>query len=241
MAAPGIVAPRRLYTEVVQRIVERIVDGKYPPGCALPSESEMSEQFGVSRTVVREALRVLGHKGLIDVKHGSGTRVSARERWDALDTALISAQLGNGAIVSVMHDLLEARTIVECGAAGLAARRAQPPDLARMRAALATMADALHDSPRYAAADALFHRAVMEAAGNKVLLRMAEPMRELLEFAVGMTDSVQGALTRALADHQAIYRAIERGDAAGARAAMLRHLMKTERDLNRLMPAKETV
>lgn len=89
MAASVVVAPRRLYADVVQRIVTRIVAGEFSPGTTLGTEAEMCEQFGVSRTVVREALRILGQKGLVDVKHGSGTRVCPPERWDALDPLLI--------------------------------------------------------------------------------------------------------------------------------------------------------
>ena len=107
-----------------------------------------------------------------------------------------------------------------------------------MEAALHEMSVSLEDAPRYAAADASFHRTIMEASRNKVLLRMAQPMGELLEFTVAMTDSGGSALKRALREHTAIFRAVKARDPGTARDAMLNHLAKTVRDLNRILHAK---
>ena len=87
----AIAAPRRLHAHVVDALVPMIVNGELAPGSLLPTEPEMSTRFGVSRSVVREALRVLGAKGLIEVRHGSGTRVTLPERWDPLDPLVLSA------------------------------------------------------------------------------------------------------------------------------------------------------
>src|SRR6202011_959979 len=137
MDAIGV--PRRLHAHVVDALVPMIVSGELAPGSLLPTEPEMSARFNVSRPVVREALRVLGAKGLIDVRHGSGTRVTTPDQWDPLDTAVLAVLRGKGASAAVLRDLLEARTIIECEVAALAAERAQPADRAALEDALVLM------------------------------------------------------------------------------------------------------
>ncbi len=233
----AIVTPRRLHAQVVEALVRSIVTGTIAPGTALPSEPEMSLRFNVSRSVVREALRVLGEKGLIDVRHGSGTRVTAPERWDVLDPAVLAELRGHGASAAVLRDLLEARKIVECEVAALAAERADAADQAALDAALGTMRGALADPPAFVVADSAFHLTLVRAARNRVLERMAQPMHELLSYAQALTDAIPGVLDRALAEHEAIAAAVARHDAAGARQAMHVHLAHTERDVNALTEA----
>ncbi len=233
----AIVTPRRLHVQVVEALVRSIVTGTIAPGAALPSEPEMSLRFGVSRAVVREALRVLGAKGLIEVRHGSGTRATAPERWDVLDPAVLAELRGHGASAAVLRDLLEARKIVECEVAALAAERADDADRAALEAALTTMRTALTDPPAFVVADSAFHRTLVRAARNRVLERMAQPMHALLSYSQALTDAIPGVLDRALAEHEAIAVAVARHDAAGARRAMHTHLAHTERDVNALTEA----
>ena len=235
---PGMnvtVAPRRLHAQVVEALMQAIVGGRLAPGTALPTEAEMSAQFGVSRSVIREALRVLGEKGLIDVRHGSGTRVTTADHWDPLDPAVLGLLHGPGPQAEVLRDLLEARKIVECEVAALAAERAGPAELAALDDALATMSANLDDPPAFVVGDSAFHLTLVRAARNRVLERMAQPMRELLSYAQALTDAVPGVLGRALSEHQAIADAVRRRDPAAARSAMRLHLAHTERDVIALM------
>ena len=229
MNAP--VTPRRLHEQVVDALVRSIVTGELAPGSALPAEPEMSAQFGVSRSVIREALRVLGEKGLVDVRHGSGTRVTAPERWDPLDPAVLGLLHGRGPREGVLRDLLEARKIVECAVAALAAERATDEDVAALDAALVTMRDAIDDPARYVVGDSAFHLTLVRAAGNRVLERMTQPMHELLSYAQALTDAIPGVLGRALDEHLAIAEAVRQRDAESARRAMHFHLANTERDV----------
>jgi DNA-binding FadR family transcriptional regulator len=229
---------RRLHSHVVEALVPMIVSGELRPGSRLPTEPEMSARFGVSRAVVREALRVLGEKGLIEVRHGSGTRVTEPGRWDPLDPLILLGLRGAGPSAAVLHDLLEARTIVECAAAALAAERAGEEHLAALDAALATMRGALGDPVRFVTGDSAFHLALLHAAGNRVLERMAQPMHELLSYAQRLTDAIPGVLGRALADHEAIAAAVARRDVPAAREAMRRHLEQTQRDIISLTEAR---
>ncbi len=126
------VASRRLHEQVLDALVESIVAEKFASGDSLPSEAEMCEVYGVSRSSVREALRVLAEKGLIEVRHGLGTRVNPPERWDFMDAVVLSARRKSGAMAPIFDDLHEARKILECEVAALAAERASDEDMARL-------------------------------------------------------------------------------------------------------------
>ncbi|MEA2720330.1 MAG: GntR family transcriptional regulator, transcriptional repressor for pyruvate dehydrogenase complex [Candidatus Eremiobacteraeota bacterium] len=236
MDAIGI--PRRLHAHVVDALMPMIASGELPPGSLLPTEPEMSARFGVSRSVVREALRVLGAKGLIEVRHGSGTRVTTPDRWDPLDPQILGALRGRGPSAAVLHDLLEARTIIECEVAALAAERADAEQRDALRDAVETMRASLDDPDRFVSGDSAFHLTLLRAARNRVLERMTQPMHELLRYAQALTDAIPGVLTRALADHEAIAEAVLRRDAAGARDAMRVHLAQTQRDIIAITEAK---
>jgi DNA-binding FadR family transcriptional regulator len=233
----AIAAPRRLHAQVVDAVVRMIVGGQLAPGSLLPTEPEMSARFGVSRSVVREALRVLGEKGLIDVRHGSGTRVTTPDRWDSLDPAVLAGLHGRGPSAAVLHDLLEARTIVECEVAALAAERANREERAALEAALVTMRASLHDPARFVTGDSAFHLTLLRAARNRVLERMTQPMHELLQYAQALTDAIPGVLARALAEHEAIADAVLHRNPEAARNAMRVHLAQTQRDIIALTEA----
>ncbi|GAC1578016.1 MAG: FadR/GntR family transcriptional regulator [Candidatus Elarobacter sp.] len=234
----AIAASRRLHVHVVDALVRTIASGELAPGSLLPTEPEMSARFGVSRAVVREALRVLGAKGLIDVRHGSGTRVTPADRWDPLDPAILAVLRGRGPSAVVLRDLLEARTIIECEVAALAALRADAADRATLEGALAIMRTALDDPPRFVTGDSTFHLTLVRAARNRVLERMTQPMHELLSYAQALTDAIPGVLVRALDDHERIADAIARRDPDGARTAMHNHLAQTQRDVISLTEAR---
>jgi DNA-binding FadR family transcriptional regulator len=236
MDAIGV--PRRLHAHVVEAVVPMIVSGELAPGSLLPTEPEMSARFGVSRSVVREALRVLGAKGLIEVRQGSGTRVTAPDRWDPLDPLILHTLRGRGVSAAVLHDLLEARTIVECEVAALAAERADRGEREALQAAIEIMRRSLGDPPSFVKGDSAFHLTLLRAARNRVLERMTQPMHELLQYAQALTDAIPGVLTRALADHEAIADAVMRRDPAGARNAMRAHLAQTQRDIISITEAR---
>ena len=233
---PGL-RTTRLHSRIVDDLLARIVAGDLPPGAALDSEPEMSAHYGVSRTVIREAMRVLDAKGLIDVKHGSGTRVTPPATWDPLDTAILAMRRERGQLGTVLADLIEARRIIECEVAALAALRHKAEQRARIGTQLAIMQRALADPAVYVRADTTFHDTLVEASGNRVLVRMMEPIHELIHFGQAITDAIPGTLERALRDHEAIAVAVAARDANAARAAMRIHLDRTERDIATLAEA----
>ena len=233
MDAPVLKSPR-LHALVVDDIVVRIVSGDVLPGATLGSEHEMSGRYGVSRTVVREALRIIGAKGLITVKHGSGTRVAPPEHWDLLDSAILAVRREQGLLGAVLADLIEARRIIECEVAALAAERHDAQHRAILESQIAGMQAALSEPHTYMRADACFHDTLVAASGNRVLVRMMEPMYELVHFGQMITDAIPGTLARALREHEAIANAVYARDTRGAREAMRVHLVLTERDITTL-------
>jgi DNA-binding FadR family transcriptional regulator len=230
MQAP-VLRATRLHAHVVDDIVGSIVSGELAPGALLPSEPEMSANFGVSRTVIREALRILGAKGLIDVRHGSGTRVTAPHEWDPLDASILAVRRERGQLGAVLKDLIEARGIIECEVAALAAVRHDASDRRRIEALLATMRAALDRPDEFIEADAGFHDSLVAASGNRVLMRMMEPVHELVHFGQSLTNTIPGTLARALHDHEAIADAVFARDTERAREAMRLHLQITQQHI----------
>jgi DNA-binding FadR family transcriptional regulator len=229
MTSSPTVSSRRLHEQVLNALVESIVAEKFASGDSLPSEAEMCEVYGVSRSSVREALRVLAEKGLIEVRHGLGTRVNPPERWDFMDTLVLSARRRNDAMAPVFDDLHEARKILECEVAAFAAERASDEDRVRLAGTLEELRESIGDPAAFTDAAFAFHRVLFEAARNRVLLRMAAPIREVLAYTIQVTSTTPGALETGLLEREAIYRAVIAGDSTAARNAMAAHLDRLRR------------
>jgi DNA-binding FadR family transcriptional regulator len=227
--------PKRRHDEVVERLVGLIVSGELAPGTVLPAEPEFAQQLGVSRPVLREALRVIAEKGLVEARQGFGTRVAPGESWDHFDGAVLRARRAGGAMVAILTDLIEARRVVECEVAAFAAERATESHRRALDVQLERMQASLDQSARYAAADAEFHRTLLLAADNAVLLRMVEPIRTLISFGQELADTLAIEQRRALGEHRAIAEAIRTRDPQAARDAMREHLTNTECDLRRIL------
>src|SRR5215210_1012590 len=105
------VGNRRLYDTVVHQIARQIISGALPPGTALPAEPELAQRFAVSRTVIREAMRVLVSKGLLTVKHGSGMWVQSSDTWDHLDPLVLFEQLETGQDDGLLDEVIEVRRL----------------------------------------------------------------------------------------------------------------------------------
>ncbi|HEY1727561.1 MAG TPA: FadR/GntR family transcriptional regulator [Candidatus Baltobacteraceae bacterium] len=236
MTSYPAVASRRLHEQVLNALVESIVAEKFASGESLPSEAEMCEVYGVSRSSVREALRVLAEKGLIEVRHGLGTRVNPPEQWDFMDPLVLSTRRKNGAMAPIFDDLHEARKIVECEVAALAAERASNDDTARLARRLEELRESLGDAVAFADAAFAFHRVLFEATRNRVLLRMAAPIREVLAYTIQVASTTPGALETGLLERETIYRAVVAADSTAARNAMSAHLDRLHRTVGASTP-----
>lgn len=212
---PMSASERGLPAQIAARMGRRIIQGEMRPGDKLPKETELLEQLQVSRTTLREALTILSSKGFIEAKQRIGTSVRPAEFWNTLDPMVMSWH-GSQDGKTLAQELFEIRSAIEPLAAGLAAQRATPADLALIRAALATMAED-HRNPRLAMeADIAFHLGIIHAAHNRFLLPVASVIRAALTISVPKTFQKFGGMRHALALHEAIAVAIERRDGAAA-------------------------
>jgi GntR family transcriptional repressor for pyruvate dehydrogenase complex len=226
----AIASTPRLPEQVADIIAGQIADGLYVPGAKLPPESQLSEVFGVSRSVVREALSRLKTEGLLDSRQGKGVivldpavRTSFRmERVDRLSQPDIA-------------QFYEMRAVIESETAALAARRHNPKDIQRLRDCLALMGKAVKARTDGAQPDLEFHCIIAEMSGNKYL-------KDLMDYLIVKT----GAVIRTARDHSSrdvtlpaavqqeheeIFLALEAGDEARARTGTLRHLKNAARRL----------
>ena len=192
----------------------------------LPAERELALQFGVSRTAVREALKTLGEKGLIESHPGRGTFVtneSARSMRHTLDR-----MVRNGISEGAVH-LVEVREILEPEIAALAAQRADEDGRSAMRESIVVM-DAALDAEGFIEGDLDFHLALAEAAGNPLILSLIDSIVGLLREQRMRTYYIDGGPARGQYHHKRILEAIERSDPQGARAAMCAHLRQVRED-----------
>ncbi|HEX2035032.1 MAG TPA: FadR/GntR family transcriptional regulator [Chloroflexota bacterium] len=215
---------RRLHSLVVDHLARQIVGGELAPGTALPIEPELARRFGVSRHVVREAIRMLTAKGLVAAKHGSGVWVQPPERWNYLDPQVVFERARSGRDPTLLHELLVARRVLEGEVAAMAAAGRTEEDLAALRTTLEGMAAATGTIDAYVRLDMRFHEQVLAAAHNRLLREALRPITEVIKSRVLNMDQRPVSPKRSLPLHRAILEAIERSDPAGAREAMHRSL-----------------
>jgi GntR family transcriptional repressor for pyruvate dehydrogenase complex len=217
----------RLYEQIVQQIEESITSGELKEGNQLPAERELAQQFGVSRTAVREAVKTLREKGLVEAYPGRGTFITngtARSIQQTLDRMIRSGQAEG-----TVH-LTEVREILEPEIAALAAQRVDEEMLSAMREAIAVMDAARKDSEAFIEGDLDFHLALAEAAANPLILSLIDSIVGLLRDQRTRTYFVEGGPERGQYHHRRILEAIEHRDAVGAREAMRAHLLQVRED-----------
>jgi len=226
----------KCHDRLVEALGRQIGCGVYGPGASMPIEAALGEEFGVSRVVVREAVKALAAKGLVEVRPRTGTRVQPRERWNLLDPQVIRWHAGRAAAnggpdATFIADLMELRRIVEPSAVRLAAVRALPADLHAMRAAFTGMQDAIERRDDYVAPDLAFHGAILTACHNQFLIQLHGALSEILKvsFSISSRDPLRPALSLRL--HEDLLLGIERQDPDAASAAVDRLIARAGEDL----------
>lgn len=222
--------PPRFHEEVVRRLTADIVSGRIPPGTLLPSEPELSRQLGVSRTVVREAIRILAEKSVVVSEQGRGTRVNPAAEWNSLDPMLIQAYFQEGRLRDVVHEILEVRRMFEVMVADLAAVRSGPSNIDVMREAVARMTAASGSPDQYALGDLDFHRELVLATGNSMFRALHGSIEEVLQVGFRVNARTRD-MPRSLENHQRLLAAIEGHNPKAARAAMLQLIAEWERTI----------
>jgi GntR family transcriptional repressor for pyruvate dehydrogenase complex len=222
-----IVQSSRLYEQIVEQIEQSVQKGDLKPGDQLPAERELAEQFGVSRTAVREAVKALREKGLVEAYPGKGTFItngSSNPMRQSLDRMMRSAQ------VDATSSLVEVREILEPEIAALAAVRATDENLNSLREAVAVMDAAKRDPDAYIEADLDFHLELAEAAANPLILSLIDSIIGVLREQRMRIFEVDGGPDRGQYHHKKILEAMEHQDAQGAREAMRAHLRQVRED-----------
>ena len=229
------VTPERLFEAVVAQLQNLIVTGELKPGDRLLPERELAQHFGVSRTAVRDAVKVLAERGLVEVRVGAGTFV-VRKTSEALTESM-------GLLLQMEktpdQDLQEVRAVIEIEMAAFAAERATESDLENLARKLEELELKLDDSGKvigdatlFARADMAFHGTVADAAHNNFYRHLLNPIVEqLVATLTVIAESVPKAPARALEQHRQILSAIRRKSKDEAREAMRQHMEQIARDI----------
>jgi GntR family transcriptional repressor for pyruvate dehydrogenase complex len=222
---------KKAYELVAERLLGDIRAGRLAAGDPVPAERELTQTYGVGRSSVREALRMLESQGLIELR-GSGV-FSVASRPNPLNSSLnllLTLEESN------LRELFEVRKILEVEFAGLAADRRHDEDLGRMLTAVHEMKEALSSEERYIDADLRFHLAIANATKNRFAMHLMHAIRGPLHEALASIYHVPGSPQTSLEQHRLILDAVAAGDTEEARARMLEHLRRVERDVESALP-----
>jgi GntR family galactonate operon transcriptional repressor len=221
-----------LHRSTVESLGQRIVSGAVREGETL-DVAELQRTFGVSLTVIREALRVLAAKGLVAARQKRGTFVRPRSEWQLLDGDVMRWQLGVGPSPQLLDDLDELRALMEPEAARLAAARRTEEDLDGLQLHLDAMSASAGDPVAAVAADLAFHQTLLQATHNELLARMGALIRNALEVRDRLVHEATSPRDP-VPSHRAVLAAVEKGDPHAAERAMRALIARSVEDLARL-------
>lgn len=215
---------RKLYQDVLDRLISAILSSEFPPGSKLPSERELMLKLSVGRPSIREAMLALQQMGLIRISHGERARVinpAPEIIVDQISSAMVMMLATNP---RGLHDLKEARLSLEVALVRSATRRATAADLGRLAEAHRALQEARGDHQGFLACDMAFHGLIAEISGNHLVAALARGMLDWLSRFKRDLVSVRGAERATLEEHERIAKAIAAGDAEAAATAMADHL-----------------
>lgn len=217
----GRVPSRNLHSLVLWQLGVAIVRGDFAEGEILPPDTELLARFSVSRTVLREALKTLAAKGMIEARARIGTRVLPRARWNLFDADVLAWHFEAGPDVDFLRSVAEVRIGIELESAALAAERRSQAQAEHLMALAGDMGEAA-TAQEFARADLAFHRAVAEAANNPFMASISTLVEVALTAVFTISSPVHNKtkLAETAAAHRAIADAIAGGDAGAARDAM---------------------
>ncbi|WP_339896772.1 FadR/GntR family transcriptional regulator [uncultured Gilvimarinus sp.] len=209
-----------LSQRMTQQLGRAIVCGEYSQNESLPTEAELCEQFGVSRTAVREAVKMLSAKGLISSRPRQGIRIMPEEDWNIFDSDLLRWSLEGNPSLKVLKEFLQMRIAIEPEAAALAARFARPERIQAIGDALERMRLAAEGDEDGLEPDIDFHISILYASENRFYIRMRDFTRTALNVSISHTNVIKGNPDGVIDDHAKVYQAIASGNAERAKNAM---------------------
>jgi len=229
------IQPSKVYEQIARQIEQLILSGELRSGDRLPTERELAEQFQASRTAVREAMKTLAQKGLVDMRPGRGTIVidgTSKAVRHSLSLMMKVGQAGSST------NIVEVREILEPGIAALAAMRAGEEDITAMQESVRVMDESLDNADAYITADNNFHQALAKGTQNVLILALVDSIVYLLSEQRKEVFSVQGGPERGQIHHKRILEAVMRHDPDAAHQAMVAHLQQVRDDVKAAIASK---
>lgn len=227
----GGVRRPRVQKNVTRAIASDICADVFPIGGFLPTENELCQRYGVSRTVIRESLKILESKGLVRGRSRVGTVVCPKEEWNILDQQVLEWIGPRIFELDLLACVLDARRAIEPFAAEFAAERATVQDVAEIERAWERMRDAEGDLEAFNKADVAFHAALLKASHNQVFMQLASIIRAALEFSLHASNEAAAVRDEAVEIHKSLVEALRLRDKAAARECSHRMLDIAARDL----------
>jgi len=232
---PGV----SLYASLLGQLGQQILRGDLPPGTHLPNVEDLSAAHGVSRTVMREVIRVLVDKGMLESRPRTGTRVRARSHWNFLDPDILAWRYGAAPDAGDTRALFELRRAIEPAAGALAARRASAEQIAELEGYYAEMEKHADNGPRFAEPDLAFHQLILRMTGNELIGSLAGLIEAALVMSFRLSDDNPLGQHPSLPLHRCVLDCIKAGDSTGASAALLELLDGAEIDVERAIGAQQ--
>jgi DNA-binding FadR family transcriptional regulator len=226
---------RSIHGRIAHEIGQQILRGDLAPGEVLPNETDLGVGFGVSRTVLREAIKVLAAKGLVESRTKIGTRVKARDQWNMLDPDVLSWSLASHDAEEYALAVSEMRRVLEPAGAALAAQRATAEQIGRIRATYEAMEAAGRNAEESTEHDLRFHLSILEATNNPFLVSMGHVIESAIAFNIKLSLQFPNLRVQSVPLHRMVLERIEKGDPRGAQAAMVKLLQEAQMDIERIL------
>ncbi|WP_411884344.1 FadR/GntR family transcriptional regulator [Polaromonas sp. YR568] len=229
---------KNVHGNTVDHLGEAVVAGRYAVGASLPPEPMLCEELGVSRTVVREAVKSLIAKGLITTGPKVGTRVLSEEHWNWFDPDVIIWQSKAGLTPEFLRDLQDLRRVVEPAAMRLAAERATPEDIAGIELSYAGMKRAVEEGGDYVTHDLRFHQGLLSASRNRMLVQMSKALGALLRTSFEISTRRKDGPLNSLPLHREVLDAVIAHDADRAESAIQRLIDGARNDIEEVLASR---
>lgn len=211
---------RNLTQQLTYELGRAIVQGKYKIDAAFPTEAELSAQFSISRSVTREAVKMLTAKGLISSRPRKGIRVQPANQWNMFDSDVLNWTLAGKPSLHLLKEFIQLRIAIEPEAVALACRSASGGQLDAIGHALARMELAEQGEDDPLDADIQFHTRLLEATNNRFFIQFCDFIQTALRISIACTNQLKAVSTASAQDHRLIYDHICRRDDVGARESM---------------------
>lgn len=230
---------KNVHGTTVDLLGHAIISGRYAVGSSLPPEPLLCEQLGVSRTVVREAVKSLVAKGLIITGPKLGTRVLPEDQWNWFDPDVISWQSQLGLTHEFLKDLQDLRRVVEPAAVRMAAERATAQDITDIEDAFAGMNKAVHEGGDYVTFDLRFHQGLLRASHNRMLIQMSKALGALLRTSFEISTSKQDGPKSSLSMHREVLDAVIARQPDRAEKAILKLIDGARDDIQHVLGTRK--